>query len=286
MLHQARSLVTKCTTCDYRDTCGAGCPAVRLRFAAAGDEDAYCDHRMRLIDGVAALLAQPSFPPGASCSRLRWRPVRPNDMQHVAVFMARWDDPTMPRKPARLQVSAQGNINTVGLPGVHEADDLDPHHPQWYEGIEPGIRPVVDALTAGWNAITYDSRQGHAYADLPGAEPRFLSVGILPRDRDEYARTAARLCRAAGRAEPPLPGTCSLVLGRSELICRTTGRAYPTLDLHLVPAAGTAPAEYFEDLAQAVHVLTEALAEAASAPPCTLCAWATEAARSSDGGKQ
>jgi uncharacterized protein len=70
-------------------------------------------------------------------------------MHHVAAFLARWDDPTVPRTPARLQVSANGNINTVGLPGVHEADDLDPHHPQWHAGIEPGIRPVVDALTSG-----------------------------------------------------------------------------------------------------------------------------------------
>ncbi|MFD3792476.1 hypothetical protein [Streptomyces cyaneofuscatus] len=227
---------------------------------------------MRLIDGVAALLAQPDLPPGASCSRLHWRPVRPNDMHHVAAFLARWDDVAVTRPPARLQVSAHGNINTVGLPGIHEADDLDPHHPQWHEGIEPGVRPVVDALTVGWNTVTYDSCQGHTYAGLPETEPRFLSVGILPRDRAEYARTAARLCRATSRTESSLTGACSLVLGRSELTCRTTGRVYPTLDLHLVPAAGTTPAEYFEDLAQAVHVLTEALAEAGSAPRSTPCA--------------
>ncbi|GAA1430168.1 hypothetical protein GCM10009601_47000 [Streptomyces thermospinosisporus] len=127
-------------------------------------------------------------------------------------------------------------------------------------------------LTSGWNTVTYDSCQGHAYADLPGDEPRFLSVGILPRDRAEYARTAVRLCRAASRAESSLPGAYSLVLGRSELTCRTTGRIYPTLDLHLVPAAGTTSAEYFENLAQAVHVLTVALAEAASVPPSSPCA--------------
>ncbi|ATW48257.1 radical SAM/SPASM domain-containing protein [Streptomyces peucetius] len=285
LLQQARSLVTKCTTCDYRDTCGAGCPAVRLRFAAAGDEDAYCDHRKRLIDGVAALLAQPDHQTGgAPCSRLRWRPVRPNDMRHVAAFLARWDDPAAPRPPARLQVSAHGNINTAGLPGVHEADDLDPHHPQWYEGIEPGVRPVVDVLTAGWGTVTYDSCQGHSY-DGVGAEPRFLSVGILPRDRAEYARTAARLCRAAARAASSLPGACSLVIGRSELTCRTSGRVSPTLDLHVIPAAGTTPAEYFRDLGQAVHVLTEALTETPAAPPSTPCGCMAEAGPT-DGGRQ
>ncbi|MGW5969582.1 radical SAM protein [Streptomyces sp. NPDC055186] len=285
LLRQARSLVTKCTTCDYRDTCGAGCPAVRLRFAAAGDEDAYCDHRMRLIDGVAALLAQPDLQPGTPCARLRWRPISPNDMHHVAAFLTRWDDPAAPRPPARLRVSTHGNINTVGLPGVHEADDLDPRHPQWSEGIEPGVRPVVDALTAGWNAVTYDSCQGHGYDGVPGAEPRFLSVGILPRDRVEYARTAGRLCRAAGLAEPALPKAYALVLGRSELGCRTTGRGHPTLDLRLVPAADTAPTAYFGSLDQAVRVLTEALAATSSAPPSTPCACATEA-DAGEGGRQ
>ncbi|MFE0276145.1 radical SAM protein [Streptomyces sp. NPDC058992] len=285
LLRQARSLVTRCLTCDYRDTCGAGCPAVRLRFAAAGDEDAYCAHRMRLIDGVATLLAQPDHPSGVRCSRLRWRPVHPNDMHHVAAFLARWDDPAAPRPPARLQVSAHGNINTVGLPGVHEADDLDPHHPQWYEGIEPGVRPVVEVLTASWGTVTYDSCQGHAYDGVPEAEPRFLAVGVLPRDRVEYARTAARLCRAAGRAESSLPRTCSLVLGRSELTCRTTGRVYPTLDLHLAPAAESMSTEYFRDLERAVKVLTKALAETPPAPPSTNCGCTAEAGPT-DGGQQ
>ncbi|WP_338672584.1 hypothetical protein V1460_06045 [Streptomyces sp. SCSIO 30461] len=177
----------------------------------------------------------------------------------------------MPVEPPSFPVSAHGNINTVGLPGVHEADDLDPHHPQWSEGIEPGVRPVVEVLTAGWGTATYDSCQGHAYDGIPEAEPRFLSVGVLPRDRAEYARTAARLCRAAGRAESALPRTCSLVLGRSELTCRTTGRVYPTLDLHLAPATEATSTEYFEDLERAVKVLTESLAETFSAPPSTDC---------------
>lgn len=184
---------------------------------------------------------------------------------------------TTPPRPARLQVSTHGNINTVGLPGVHEADDLDPHHPQWREGIEPGVRPVVDVLTASWGTVTYDSCQGHAYDGVPGAEPRLFSVGILPRNRAEYARTAARLCRAAGRAEPCLPKTCSLVLGRSELTCRTTGRRYPTLDLHLVPTAGTTLAEYFRNLGQAVHVLDETMAETPPAPPSAPCGCTADA---------
>ncbi|MFJ7904019.1 radical SAM protein [Streptomyces sp. NPDC096198] len=285
LLRRARSLVTKCVTCDYRDTCGAGCPAIRLRFEATGDEDAYCDHRMRLIDGIAGLLAQPDHPTGAFCTRLRWRPRHPNDMRHVAAFLARWDNPAASRPPALLQVSTYGNVNTVGLPGVHEADDLDPHHPQWHEGIEPGVRPVIDVLTTGWGMVTYDSCQGHAYDGVFGAEPRFLSVGILPRDREQYARTAAQLCRAADEAASRLPEACSLVIGRSELTCRATGRAYPTLDLHLVPTAGATHAAYFRDLDRAVHVLTGVLTETPSPPPSAPCGCVAEASRVDGAGQ-
>ncbi|MET7761132.1 radical SAM protein [Streptomyces sp. NPDC005393] len=265
LLKQARSLVKKCLTCDYRDTCGAGCLAVRLRFTQErGDDDNYCTQRMRLIDGTAALLAQPEHPSGMHCTRWRWRPRIPNDMQDVSAFLARWDDPAAARQPARLRISEHGNINTVGQPGTHEADDLDPHHPQWHDGIEPGIRPVVDALTRGWNAVTYDSCQGHAHDDLPGAEPRHLAVGVLPRNRTEYAHLAARLCGVAERVTHGLPTGYSLELGRSELTCRTNGRTFPTLDVRLTPADGAGISAYFHGIDGAVRVLVNALE---TAPP-------------------
>ncbi|MGW7459028.1 radical SAM protein [Streptomyces sp. NPDC054797] len=259
LLQESRSLVAKCVSCAYRTTCGAGCLAVRRRFAQADADDEYCAHRMRLIDGVAALLAQPDHPEGVLCRHWRWRPRHPNSMRHVSAFLARWDDPAAPRTPARLGISPYGNINTVGLPGVHEADDLDPRHPQWQEGIEPRARPIVEALTSGWGAITYDSCGGHSYTGLPDAEPRLLNVSLLPRNREEYAELAARLCRVTARAAAVLPGSSVLELHRGHLTCQTTGTTYSVLDLQLAPAPGSNHHQHFLELDEAASRLGDVL---------------------------
>ena len=258
LLRSGRSLLRTCLTCQYRDSCGGGCLAVRLRYAKAGEHEAYCRHRMRLIDGVAALLAQPDRAEAAWCTRLHWLPRQPNEMQDVAAFLARWDDPAAPRPPARLLVSALGNINTVGLPGVHEADDLDPRHPQWQGGIEPRVFPLVRVITEGWGCVTYDSCQGHPAA--AGVEHALFCVGILPRDRHEYADVAARLCRLAERVEPLLPPGYALDTTRSQLTSKRTGEQHNTLDLRLVPAPGVEPRDYFSGLADAAVALTHAAA--------------------------
>lgn len=238
LLNQGKALMDKCTACDYRSTCGGGCVATRWRMNLADDQDAYCDYRMRMIDGIAALLAQPTHPDGAWCRTLRWRPRTPNSMRDVVSFAARWDDDTTPRGTVRLSTSAHGNINTVGRPGIQEADDLDPAHPQWRDAIEPGVWPLVHTVTRRWNLITYDSCEGHAYPGLE-LEPAARKVGILPRDQDEYARVAAALCRATSAAAPGLPVSITVTLSRSELTCETTGGAAPVLDLALRPTAST-----------------------------------------------
>ncbi|MFJ9693136.1 radical SAM protein [Kitasatospora sp. NPDC101183] len=269
LLSGARSLIAPCVSCDYRDTCGGGCMAVRLRHALADLGASYCAHRMRLIDGVAALLAQPEHPEAVWCTRLRWRPRRPNQMHDVAAFVRRWDDPLAPRQQARLHTSELGNINTVGLPGIHEADDLDPLHPQWRAGIEPGVFPLVRAVTERWNCITYDSCQGHSAA--PGTPQRELSIGILPRDRTEAAEIAARLCRLAARADNALPSSVVLDLGRSLLTCGTNGDRYPVLDLRLVPAPGSLPSEYLAALPTSGRLLAELVGDPPGGAPF-LCA--------------
>ncbi|MGH9041038.1 MAG: SPASM domain-containing protein [Acidimicrobiia bacterium] len=82
MLLDGRALMVKCLACDYREVCGGGCVATRWRAVqAVGDDDAYCDYRMRLVDGIAALAtaeASPSTsfslrspPPNLSSSRSR-----------------------------------------------------------------------------------------------------------------------------------------------------------------------------------------------------------------------
>jgi uncharacterized protein len=248
-----RSLMAKCVSCSYKTTCGGGCIATRLR---AIDDDAYCRYRMRLVDGIAGLLAAPTRP--SSCSCLRWRPREPNSMHDVAGFMRRWDDPATSREPVRLLRSAYGNINTVGAAGVHEADDLDPTHPQWRDGIEPGAWSLVDACTRGWNCITYDSCEGHAYEGLNTAPTR-RRVGILPRDEAEYAVVAAALCRVARTASATMPASVSVLVGRADLTCELTGRRTPVLDLSLEPSPEQSWRTYFADLDDATKTLVSAL---------------------------
>ncbi|WP_063773566.1 radical SAM/SPASM domain-containing protein [Streptomyces rubellomurinus] len=269
LLNQGKALMAKCAGCDYRSTCGGGCIATRWRQDPAVDGDAYCDYRMRMVDGIAALLAQPAHPEGAWCQTLRWHPRSPNSMRDVNAFIARWDDPAATRAEVRLHASEHGNINTVGLPGVHEADDLDPHHPNWREAIEPRVWPLVGVLTTGWGLITYDSCQGHPYGGLD-LDPAELRVGLLPRDRAEYARTAAALCRAATAVASVLPGGIEVRVARSELTCETSGTTVPVLDLSLHPHRRQDWDAYFADLDAAARALATVLA--AERPVGTACA--------------
>jgi uncharacterized protein len=255
---RTRSLMAKCVSCSYRDTCGGGCLATRLRYVTAGNEDAYCDYRMRLVDGVAAILAQPADPRAISCRMLRWRPRNPNSMRDVTSFLNRWDDPRAERPEACLRTSAHGNINTVGEAGVHEADDLDPAHPAWHAAIESGVWPLVDAFTTVWACVTYDSCQGHEYLGLDLA-PATRRVGIAPRDSGEYPAIAAALCRLACTAIRVLPPAVKIVIGRAELICQRTHRRIPVLDLSLEPSLGDGWQPYFTELDAATRVLVTAL---------------------------
>ncbi|WP_067854036.1 radical SAM/SPASM domain-containing protein [Nocardia shimofusensis] len=233
LLVEGRTVTTKCETCRYRQTCGGGCIATRLRsIRAVGDDQDYCRYRMRLVDGVAALITQPETPTALSCGTVRARPHQPNAMTDVAGFLRRWRDPRADRPVVRINTSAHGNINTTGSPGIHEADDLDPLHPAWREAIEPGIWPLVDPLTRLWGLVTYDSCQGHAYEGLALA-PAERRVGILPRDRGEYASIAAALCRVVTASSCGLPKSVRVVVGRAELTCTTTGDLFPVLDLRL-----------------------------------------------------
>ncbi|MEQ4305831.1 radical SAM protein [Plantactinospora sp. B6F1] len=255
LLTDGQGLMAKCVSCRYRHTCGGGCVASRLRHREAfASDDAYCDHRMRLVDGVAALVAQPADPWGAWCRRLRWRPRFPNVMRDVAPFLARWDDARVVREPVELRHSAHGNVNCVGEPGVHEAPDLDPRHPQWRAGIEPGIWPLLDVVTTGWGCVTYDSCQGHRYDGLD-LQPVGATVGILPRDRREYARIASALCRVTAEAEGRVPSACVVTAGRADLRCATSGRSYPVLDLGIARAERAGWDDYFDALPATVDLL-------------------------------
>ncbi|MFF4531641.1 radical SAM protein [Streptomyces sp. NPDC001407] len=267
LLTSGRALMDTCRTCPYHTTCGGGCTATRWRMRqSTGGDDAYCRHRARIIDGIAALLAAPDDPDGARCLRARWRPRIPNEMRDVPAFLARWDDPDAPREPARLRTSTHGNINSTGLPGVHEADDLDPRHPQWREGIEPGVWPLLNVITS-WGAVTYDSCQGHPHTGT-GLASAVYRVGLLPRTRDEYARLAARLCRTLTDADGYLPPAVTARLARTDLTSTTTGTRHPALELSLTPAPGATWADYFNGLAQAARTLTHVARHTNPTGPC------------------
>jgi len=225
-----------------------------LALRPAEDEDAYCDYRMRMIDGIAALLAQPAHPTGAWCRTARWCPRQPNSIRDVTAFLARWDNADAPHPAVRLHTSAYGSINTVGLPGIHEADDLDPAHPQWHEAIEPGVRSLVEVLTRDWGLVTYDSCEGHSYTEteLP---PTARRVGLLPRSRSEYAATADALCRAVTACVAEMPAAIVVGVGRAELACESSGRTTSVLDLSLQPAAGHGWPTYFDVVDSATDVL-------------------------------
>ncbi|MEU9623319.1 radical SAM protein [Streptomyces sp. NPDC048155] len=271
LLAAGRQLMTKCSSCPYRTVCGGGCTATRWRMhQATGSDDAYCDHRARLIDGMAHLLAAPDHPAGAHCRRAHWRPTVPNTMADIDAFLARWDDPAAPRSPARLHVSDHGNINAVGLPGMHEADDLDPHHPRWREGIEDRVWPLVDTITRSWHAVTYDSCQGHPHTGT-GSDPSVFRVGVLPRNRAEYAALAARLCHVVAAADGYLPAAVTAQLTRTDLTSNKSGRRHPVLNLSLTPAPGSGWPDYFTGLDQAVRTLAHV---ARHTDPVTGCACA------------
>ncbi|MFJ9378887.1 radical SAM protein [Streptomyces sp. NPDC101455] len=268
LLGQGHALMNKCVTCSYRSTCGGGCVATRWRMTRPGrdGDDAYCDYRQRIIDATAGLIADPHHPEGAHCRTLRWRPRDPNAMSDVAGLIARWNDPAAPRTPAVLHTSAFGNINTVGLPGVRPADDLDPLHPQWADGIEPGVRPLVEAVTGPWGLITYDSCEGHRYDQDRHTGRR---VGILPRTPSEYHAAATALCHVSNSLTAALPATVRLLVARANLTCETTGSSHPVLDIRLTPATADVSG-YFADLDDATSLLTDALTRTRPAPdrPC------------------
>lgn len=196
-----------------------------------------------------------------TCRTIGRRRRFPNVMPDVRSFLDRWNRPGAARSAARLHTSRYGNINTVGLPGIHEADDLDPAHPAWPTGIEDGVRALVTTLTSGaWELVTYDSCRGHFYDTATELEPTTRQVGILPRDRAEWHATATALCRAVTAAQPAIPPSIQLSLNGSALECGRTGDTYEVLDLSFDPTAGTTWERYFADIDAATEVFAAVLA--------------------------
>lgn len=195
------------------------------------------------------------------CSVLERRSKSPNIMPDVPEFLGTWNNSSAHRKAATLLRSSAGNINTVGLPGIHEADDLDPAHPQWREAIEDGVWPLVEAVTTGseWRTPTYDSCQGHAYEASPELEPAWRRVGLLPRSHQEFRTVAVALCATIRAVAPQLPDGVRITLTSCDLTCGTTGAVYAVLDLSLEPASTTSANDYWSQVDAATDLLAGAL---------------------------
>ncbi|MGW3498598.1 radical SAM protein [Streptomyces sp. NPDC001020] len=221
LLVQGRELTAKCTSCRYRTVCGGGCTATRWRMLkATGSDDAYCDYRARLIDGVAHLLAAPDHPDGAHCLRAHWRPA---DVSGAA-------------------------------PRLWQSADLSAH-----------VQPLAGVLADSWGAVTYGFAP--VEASTSGPVPSGFRIGVLPRDRAEYAALAARLCRVIAATDGYLPPVATAQLTRSHL---PTGRRAPVLEFSLAPVHGATPSDYLASLDRAACAVTHAARHAAPRCACTV----------------
>lgn len=185
-----------------------------------------------------------------------------NSMADLAGFVQRWDDDSPGRGPASfdLRTSDYGNIGDRSEPGAYAAPDLCPKDAQWSAAVEPGVRPLVEALITGWHVITYSSCQGHRYPDLDlPAVP--LEVGLLPRSRAEHARLSERLRALLGPAVcedgpvRPLTGSARLRVWSNVLDCETTGRGHSVLDLVVEKVPERPWSQYFAERDEAVGAL-------------------------------
>ncbi|MFB7108684.1 radical SAM protein [Streptomyces sp. NPDC056291] len=218
LLAQGRELMAKCASCRYRTVCGGGCTATRWRMLkATGSDDAYCEHRARLIDGVAHLLAAPDHPDGAHCLRAHWSPAAAGPAPYLG----------------------QG------------------------EELPSRVRPLAGVLADSWDAIAYAIAPDEA--SISGPVPSDFGIGVLPRDRAEYAVLAARLCRVIAATDGYLPPAVTAQLTRTHV---PTGRRDPVLELSLAPAHGATRSAYLAGLDQAARAFTHAARHSARGGGC------------------
>ncbi|MFI6044488.1 hypothetical protein ACIA8C_22870 [Nocardia sp. NPDC051321] len=167
----------------------------------------------------------------------------PNTIEDIGVFLRSWNNPAATRRPAILRRSEVGNINRYGLSGVWAADDLDPMHPQWREGIEEAVWPVVNYITATLELVTYDSCGGHPHCGPVEARP--LHVGILPATTAECQPLGAMMSKATSYWDAWTNEIARITVSWSVLVCAASGSRCAVLDITAIPLDGVFSAEYF-----------------------------------------
>ena len=178
-----------------------------------------------------------------------------NRMEGVRQFLYDWDAPGEPgnRKSVPLCPSAYGNFNSSGMPGDKRAYSLTPHHEQFVQSLEAGVRDLVVVLTGRHGFITYTSCEGHRYEglDLPATERH---VGLLPRRKDEEKRIRDLLAEVDMTVSPCFE-TCAAQLAVMEESLCDRSDVFPVVDLYFSKRGAAEWKDYFlalEPIYQAV----------------------------------
>jgi len=196
--------------------------------------------------------------------RNRTKPRDVNSIRSLAQLFGEWDHglPAAVRKS--FLVSAAGNINQAGELGGTYADIFTPQEAQFAAALEPGVRPLVEALTrAGF--VTYTSCEGHRYE---GASSE-CHVGIVPRRVCElrYLLRALRTCVARFNRRLLV---CQVAVYPWYLYDKASARHVPVIDLYLHRRPRKDLYDYFEhrseDALSVAAFLHDTLSGAAAAP--------------------
>jgi hypothetical protein len=122
-----------------------------------------------------------------------------NGVSGLSRFREEWDT----QKPRDGHVfenakSEQGHINVEGSARCLSSAIFTPAAPEFWNAVEPGIRPLVTFLIEKLNCITYSSCEGHPPSD--DYPMRGRHVGILPRNQEDLTRLMTVLGAAAEAA--------------------------------------------------------------------------------------
>lgn len=180
-----------------------------------------------------------------------------NHMDDVADFLHRWQHGGSGQALALVETPF-GNINQTGIPGDYRSPDLAKTEARFFDGIEPGVRELVQLLIERFDWTTYTSCQGHEY---PGTNitPVERHVGILPRDAAQYGavrHVIEQLVGAFAQVERDSPVQPHLF----ELTLTSNDGSYAVIDLVFRRSPNVSWPEYFVHLEPAYRTTLELLA--------------------------
>jgi len=195
--------------------------------------------------------------------RDRAAPRAVNSIRCVGQLVGEWDGSAPVVNAKSFSVSPAGNINHSGEVGGTYADIFTPDEPQFAAALEPGIRPLVTALTnAGF--MTYTSCEGHLY-DGSYSE---CHVGILPCT----TRQLLRLLRVLGACRThlnPLLVVCRVAVYPWYLYDEASTRRVAVVDVYLHQSPNSNIYDYFEHRSKEVQRVAKFLQEAFSGASAT-----------------